>query len=323
MPVASAELNYLAPSTPSSLYRTGKLLMQRDLGGSDSSLKGVEFSKHEVILEDGRAEHEGQGCTLFEHGFEVLDAPTADPELDFLEAPVVAERYYGECEEIVRGATGACSVFAFDHNVRSVVGKQSSQRIREGQEIQGPARVVHGDYTLTSSVQRLRDLTEPPALNDTYASRLGDRPSLLDPVRVETVLGGGRYAYINLWRNIDAAPVLSDPLVLCAAHSVAPEDLAVFEIHYADRIGENYWAKAATGHRWFTYPEIERSEAMLIKQWDSAGPLARSGGKLGDAAEPHAPSTFSFHTAYYDPASMDGKPARWSIEVRCVVFYDE
>ena len=50
MPVASAELNYLAPSTPSSLYRTGKLLMQRDLGGSDSSLQGVELIITSIAL---------------------------------------------------------------------------------------------------------------------------------------------------------------------------------------------------------------------------------------------------------------------------------
>ena len=322
MALGKAPLNYLAPSTPSSLYRSGTLFMKRDAEGSDASLQGVEFSREEVTLEDGRTGQSGNGCTLQEHGFEVFEAPTADPQLDFLDASSVAARYYRECEEIVSSATGAASVFAFDHNVRSAAGKQSSRKIKAGQEVQGPARVVHGDYTLTSSVQRLRDLAQPPAVNDTYGSLLGERQSLLDSAQVESVISEGRYAFINLWRNIDAAPVQSDPLVLCAARTVSPEDLAVFEIHYADRIGENYWAKASPSHNWFSYPEIERSDAMLIKQWDSAGPLAKSAGEKGDASDPDAPSTFSFHSAYYDPDSMDGKPPRWSIEVRCVVFYD-
>ena len=49
-----------------------------------------------------------------------------------------------------------------------------------------------------------------------------------------------------------------------------PDDLVVFEIHYADRIGENYFAKHADAHRWYFYPALTRDEALLIKQWDSA-----------------------------------------------------
>jgi hypothetical protein len=317
-----AGINYLVKETPSSLYRTGALRMLRDADGSDSKFEGVEFSREVVPLKDGRGFRDGQGCLLDDQGFQVLDAPMADTSLDFMSMQAVVDRYYAECCEIVKQATGARQVSAFDHNLRSVAGKSARERIQDGQEVQGPARVVHGDYTLTSAPQRLRDLGQAPALNDTYTRLLGDRKTLLDPDQVESMIASGRYAFINLWRNIDAAPVRSDPLILCDAQTVRPEDLSVFEIHYSDRVGENYWAKPAPGHSWFIYPEIERSEAMLIKQWDSAGPLARSGGEKGDAAAPDAPCTFSFHTAYYDPETMNGKPPRWSIEVRCVVFYD-
>ena len=317
-----AGLNYLDRATPSSLYRTGELKMLRDAGGSDSALQGVQFSREEVSLQDGRGFREGTGCRLDDQGFQVFPAPTTDETLDFLSMEAVVDRYYAECCEIVKQSTGASGVYAFDHNVRSAAGKTAGDRIQDGQEVQGPARVVHGDYTLTSAPQRLRDLGQAPALNDTYTRLLGDRKSLLDPDQVESAIASGRYAFINLWRNIDSAPVQSDPLVLCDAQTVRPEDLSVFEIHYADRVGENYWAKPARGHSWFHYPEIERSEAMLIKQWDSAGALAQSEGRHSDATAPESPCTFSFHTAYYDPATMDGKPPRWSIEVRCAVFYD-
>ena len=43
----------------------------------------------------------------------------------------------------------------FSDNVRSALGKESGQRIKDGQQVQGPAQVVHGDYTLTSAPQRL------------------------------------------------------------------------------------------------------------------------------------------------------------------------
>ena len=67
---------------------------------------------------------------------------------------------------------------------------------------------------------------------------------------------------------------------------------------------------------------MTRKEALLIKQWDSAGTLARSDGALSDGSVSGDPCTFSFHSAFDDPASPIGAPDRWSIEVRCMVLYD-
>lgn len=319
-----AGVNYLAPDTPSSLFRTGALKMRRDLSGSDSGLEGVRFVQETVTIEDGRDAPGTPGQRLGAAGFAFVEAPLSAPGLDgldFLDHAAVVGAYYDDCEARIAVATGATAVHAFDHNVRSVDGQREGKRISVGQAVQGPARVVHGDYTLTSAPQRLRDLAEPPRENDTYGPRLGARDRLLDPDRVEAAIESGRYAFVNLWRNIDARPVASDPLALCDARTVAPADLAVFEIHYADRIGENYWAKPSSAHRWVTFPALTRDEALLIKQWDSAGPLARSGGAKADADDPDAPCSFSFHTSYFDPETMADAPARWSIEVRCVVFF--
>ena len=125
-----------------------------------------------------------------------------------------------------------------------------------------------------------------------------------------------------MWRNITDAPVSVHPLALCDGRSVNPNDLVVFEIHYQDRIGENYFAKYRSAHRWYYYPKMTREEALLIKQWDSAGTLARSGGASSDASVAGAPCTFSFHSAFDDPAAPPDAPDRWSIEVRCMVIYD-
>ena len=92
----------------------------------------------------------------------------------------------------------------------------------------------------------------------------------------------------------------------------------VFEIHYADRVGENYFAKHSPDHLMYYYPELTRDEVLLIKQWDSAGPLARSKGRLADASDDQAPCTFSFHSAFVDPDNPPDAPDRWSIEVRCM-----
>ena len=103
-----------------------------------------------------------------------------------------------------------------------------------------------------------------------------------------------------------------------------PEDLVVFEIHYHDRVGENYFAKHAVQHSWWYYPAITRDEVILIKQWDSFGELARSAGARADSSVEgaQAPCTFSFHTAFKDPTIPPGSPDRQSIEVRCIVLYN-
>ena len=187
--------------------------------------------------------------------------------------------------------------------------------------MQGPAHLVHGDYTLTSAPQRLRDLARPPTLNDTYRTALPEGATLLDGQAVEEAVESGRFAIVNLWRNIAREPVATRPLALCDAASVRPEELVVFEIHYGDRVGENYFAKHDPRHRWVYWSAMTREEALLIKQWDSAGELARSEGARADAEGVDGPCTFSFHSAFEDPATPPDAPDRWSIEVRCAVLY--
>ena len=315
-------LTYLAASVETSLYRNGKVYVQRDRSGSDTPWAGAERDKRQMPVHDARGLAGPERCTLDANGFELLERALAPPDIDFLDHEQVVRRYYPHCADIVREQTGARIVAAFDHNVRSASGKLSGRRISGGQQVQRPAQVVHGDYTLTSGPQRLRDLANPPTGNDTYRTLLDVGETLLDEADVTRALDSGRFAFINLWRNIAEEPVANYPLALCDAASVHPNDLVVFEIHYADRIGENYFAKHADDHRWYFYPALTRDEALLIKQWDSAGGFARSAGAAADAMNPDAPCTFSFHTAFEDPKTPPDAPDRWSIEVRCIALYD-
>lgn len=319
----SGSLDYLDASVQSSLYRNGKVFTRRDPDGSDTGYQGVIRNKREMKIHNARLYQGDARETLAKNGYELLARPNSIEGIDFFDHQQVVKKYYPQCVEIVRAFTGA-QVFAFDHNVRSATGKQTKKRIAGGQQVQGPAQIVHGDYTLTSAPQRLRDLTKPPKTNDTLRGVvLKETESLIRPEEAARVLAdGGRFAIINVWRNIAKEPVVTHPLALCDAQTVNTEDLVVFEIHYQDRVGENYFAKHSPRHQWYYYPKITRDEALLIKQWDSAGPMARSQGAKGDASDPQSPCTFSFHTAFEDPATPPDAPDRWSIEVRCFALYD-
>jgi hypothetical protein len=314
--------NYLDTTVQSSLYRNGKVLTRRDPDGSDGGMAGVNLADSEMIVHNGRLLTAGDRRTVAANGFELVAEPLSNSGLDFFDHKQVVREYYGQCAEIVAKATGA-QAFAFDHNIRSASGKQNQRRIVGGQQVQGPAHVVHGDYTLYSGPQRLRDLAKPPSGNDTLAPVLADGQSLISQEMVDRSLAdGGRFSIINVWRNIAKEPVATHPMAFCDGQSVEPEDLVVFEIHYQDRIGENYFAKHSSRHQWYYYPEITRDEAILIKQWDSGGPMARSDGADADSSDSQSPCTFSFHSAFEDPSTLPDAPDRWSIETRCIVVYD-
>jgi hypothetical protein len=304
-----------------SLHRNGRVLMRRNQMGSDTPMEGLVVEKRDVPLVDARKAAPDEQPTLYRNGFELQHSPLGPDAMDFMDHESVIRTYYPTCEQLIQQATGAARVCAFDHNVRSAAGKKEGARISGGQEVQGPARMVHGDYTLTSAPQRLRDLTEPPGPNDTLMAVLGADKSLFERREIENILDSGNFAIINVWRSIADEPVQTDPLALCDGQTVEPEDLVVFEIHYDDRIGENYFARASDKHRWFFYPGMSRDEALLIKQWDSRGPLANTEGDQPDHTDADAPCTFSFHSAFKNRSASPDAPSRWSIEVRCIALF--
>ena len=318
-------VSYMAESAESSLFRNGKVLTRRDRDGNDAGDDGIDIEELNIAIGDARPLTGASRRTVDIHGFELLDCPLARPGLDFYDHQQLVRDYYPECAAVLREKTGAAHVFAFDHNIRSTAGKESQRRITGGQQVQGPAHLVHGGYTLTSGPQRLCYMAKPPSGNDTLRLVLPEGEVLLKQTMVDRALAGdGRFAIINVWRNIDGVAVESESMALCDGQTVGSDDLIVFEIHYHDRIGENYFAKFAPQHGWRWYPAMARHEALLIKQWDSHGELSRSGGARSDSSvgDGRAPCTFSFHTAFKDLGTPTDARDRQSIEVRCIVVYD-
>ena len=316
----AGQFKYMEASSTPSLHRNGKVFTRRDRVGTDDGWNGVDLTSVEKPVRDARLLSASDRQTLTVNGYELVNKPISDLSIDFMDHNAVVSNYYPHCASLVREITGASVVASFDHNIRSATGEKSKQKIKGGQQVQGPAHVVHGDYTLTSAPERLRKLAQPPLANDTWR-KAGSNSPLLDSAQVEQAICDGRFAIINVWRNIAGEPVARNPMALCDARTVSPEDLVVFEIHYTDRIGENYFARPSAKHQWYYYPEMTPEEALLITQWDSAGELARTDGASADSMNQDSPCTFSFHTAFEDPATTDDAPDRWSIEVRCAVLY--
>src|SRR5258708_15549970 len=106
-------------------------------------------------------------------------------------------RCYPECERVIKEATGAARVVAFDHIMRN-----AAMAALEGSCVKIPAKRVHNDYTAWSSPMRVRQL-------------MG--------VEAEELLKH-RYAIINLWRPI-RGPVPESPLTLCDAECLSEVEM--------------------------------------------------------------------------------------------------
>jgi hypothetical protein len=270
LPSVVAPLNYLK-ETP-----TEKPAFYIRMALPENARKGPQLGPREMPIHDARSLR--GSLSLDKEGMDLVDSPT--PFTDFYDADHVRTSYYPEIEELVERHTGAARVIAFDHNLRS---KALAREQRYGAQL--PVLFAHNDYTEDSGPQRVRDLL---------------------PDEAEALLEK-RFAVINVWRPT-RGPVQESPLAVCDAQTMGPNDLVAMDLIYPDRVGEIQSLDFDPGHRWLYFPDMEASEVMLLKCFDSA---------LDGRAR------FTAHCAFDDPKTPEGADPRESIEVRTLAFFDE
>jgi hypothetical protein len=226
---------------------------------------------------------------LIFNGRDVVDELSLDKEgflladhvssvFDFYDESVIETAYYDECIALVKKFTGAGRVEIFDHTYR-IQDPVKREKLNTG----SPVLTVHNDYTDWSGPKRVRDILPDEA----------DR------------LLQNRYVMINVWRPL-IEPVLTDPLVLCDASTMAENDLIASDHIYPDRRGETYRVAYADGQKWMYFPEMTISEAVLIKCYDN---------------ETDGRARLSAHGAAKLLKEPDEFIPRESIEVRTIAFF--
>jgi hypothetical protein len=188
--------------------------------------------------------------------------------------------FYQQVIDFVREHTGAQRVEVFDHTIR----KRLPADLKQQTTVQRPAvLLVHSDYTVASGPQRVRDIVP----ND--AEQLLKR----------------RVAFFNMWkplyRRVDELP-----LAMCDATTHAPEDMLRMELKYRERTGEIYVMRYSPAHRWVYFPQMQASQALLLKTYDS---------------EVDGRARFMGHTAFEHPNTPPDALKRESIEVRTMAFF--
>ncbi|MGQ3052971.1 MAG: CmcJ/NvfI family oxidoreductase [Roseateles sp.] len=274
-PHIRAGLNYLKPTTE----RPYSYACEPPPG---TPWENCRYDLHPTLIADARQARE-RPC-LEREGFALWDAPTT--VTDFLDQAAVKTIYYREAAELALAATGARQAHVFDHLVRRrEAGRGALSFGRSSSTAMAAANGrIHNDYTEASGRRRLTLVIE-----DAQAA-----------ARVR------RYGIVNIWRSIKG-PVLDTPLAVCDARTVSAADLVESEVRYPRRSGEIYVATHSQRHRWSYFPEMDRHEALVFKQYDS---------QLSGVAR------FTLHTAFDLPEIAPDAPLRESIELRCLVVYE-
>ena len=254
---------------------TGEKLVNETFGpGNISRRKTGALDPRRMDIENGRPL--AKTFTLENNGFVFVDHKTAMK--DFFDEQELKSVYYREVEELIKRESGATRVVLFDHTLRS--GNESE---RQAKLIREPVFSAHNDYTEWSGPQRVRDLL---------------------PDEAQTLLKK-HFAIIQVWRAINQ-PIVSNPLAMVDARTIAFEDLLVAERRYPNRIGQTYRLRYNPQHRWIYFPKMTRDEALVFKVFDS---------------EKDGRARFTAHTSFVDPATPAGAAPRQSIEARALAFF--
>ncbi|MCY4361798.1 MAG: CmcJ/NvfI family oxidoreductase [Gammaproteobacteria bacterium] len=241
--------------------------------GGRIEYRNCTFDEHVVKVRNGRREVDD--FIFDKHGFVFVRHATQVK--DFFDRQQVEADYYPEAGALIKRVTGAYRVHIFDYTVRS------GDQVKQEQGTREPLKQVHNDYTDWSGPQRVRDLL---------------------PEEAEDLLRH-RFMIVQVWRPI-GADIVSEPLAVCDAQSLAQADLIPTERRHPNRVGETYTISYNPAHRWYYFPEMRRDEAIVFKVYDSA-----AGGN----------ARFTAHGSFDDPHTPDNAPPRESIELRALVFF--
>ena len=270
----TAGLSYLAPTTE----RPYNFMFEPPPG---TAPQNCGFRVSPVWIKDGRAMVSPPSIHV--EGFELWDAPTT--VTDFTDEDAIRTRYYAEAAELAKYVTGADHAHIFDHQVRQrEAGRPALTLGRQGDGSRpGAAGRIHNDYSERSGQKRFDNL----------------------PLDEKVRATAQRFAIVNIWHSI-GGKIVDTPLAVCDARSVSVMDLVVTDLLYRNRSGEMYLVQESSRHRWAYFSEMDRSEALVFKQYDS---------------QVNGVARFTPHAAFDLPDIPPDAPLRQSIEIRCLVTY--
>jgi hypothetical protein len=234
----------------------------------DYSRNEVSYDPRVMPIADGSAL---QGETdLDREGFRLVRHRSA--VTDFDDVAQYEQVYKPEIAALLLTVTGADHVALIGSGA---VRRSAGPRGPDGDDTTTPVHFPHVDAS-DIGIQGLLDLCLP------------DRPT-----------GVKRWAFYNSWRQLSIPPV-DEPLAICDARSVAPDDLVPYDSYFPDGMAiESLMLRHNPDHRWTFFSRMGRDDLLIFKTNDSDGTKAR----------------FVPHSAFSDDRFAD-RAIRASVELR-------
>lgn len=119
-----------------------------------------------------------------------------------------------------------------------------------------------------------------------------------------------RVQVINVWRPLGTNPITQKPLTICDYQSVDPnKDVQPYTVCGAKLHGAGLLMSRNTNdaHKWYYLSRMQSDEMFLFKMADTKHDVAR----------------FACHTAFNNENESIPTEKQITVEVRCLVLYDE
>ncbi|KAM3424083.1 hypothetical protein BST61_g11367 [Cercospora zeina] len=305
----------LTTTVPKTVQTTLNYYLTPEKGGSKDIYPGraanyrQKFDVHPASVTDIRTT--GEDFSLDEQGFQVEKHNCSEKE--WKDDDKIREIAYPEVRDLVKRVTGASHVHIIGHFVRRHSWENAAEAIKDLDDKDlvplksySTNRYCHIDQSYNGAEAILRD--ELPQ----DAERLGKT----------------RWAIINVWRPI-ARPVTREALAVCDARTVSDAtDLHEVRLHIAQtsmfasvNTSDKFIAWAVTAnatHHWYYASNLTPEEALVFKIYDTSKTreVTENGRKVEKARARRVP-----HCAFI--TDQDHGPERESVEVRCLVFWED
>lgn len=223
---------------------------------------------------------------LDKNGFELAKYQGSIQE-EFEEDSEIQKIYYDEISSLLKERLGASRVIVCHHAFRSRNALLTDEQCND--TYRNPVFHPHVDADSVTAQTWVDDC-------------LGEEES--EEVRKN------RFQMINVWRPFGMNPIINNPLAVCDYSSIdIKNDIHPLTIRRSDHVATAHTISYNTknSHKWYYLSEMRPDEMLIFKNFDSKPGVAQ----------------FAVHTAFNNDTVPPSNLEQKSIELRCLVFYDE
>ena len=286
------------------------------------NLASQALKSHELVVQNGRLDRDlyfvdplptAEAMRVLDsRGFFCLKWPSATT--DFWDASLLMQCYFPEIKSLALSLTGADRLAVASHTHRMQGDATHLTPANRGLVARGAAFTVHNDFSnkLTNQFVEMHENNMQSIITD----RINEGGLGLDNI---DDLKNGRLCIINFWRSIGPEPANRNPLAILDAATMGSQDIvqcrhvakrdnASFLKHYRLPVPFiNTLTRRNPSHQWYYFPEMDSSEVLVFKNYDSLSPQPSNG--------------VGMHSSFDDPQTPVAAPSRESLEVRIMCFW--